>query len=89
MVLLPQWTQQEQDPQPLNTHIPIGFFELPVVLAAQALLLPRVQDQAGGIASVPSRGEARVAIEPTNGVEIEMLEMPVSDRLRRDGLQEQ
>ena len=60
-----------------------------MVLAVQALLLPRVRDQVGGIASVLSRREAQVAVECVNGVEIEVLEMPVSDRLHRDGHQEQ
>ena len=49
-----------------------GFFELPVALGAQ-VLLPHVQDQAGGIASVTiNRGDAPIAV----GREIEMLEIP-------------
>jgi len=70
-VLLPQ-------PTPI-TPIRIGFFGLPAALAAQARLLPRVQDQAGGIASVAiNRGEAPVEV----GREIEMLEIPKHLRLR-------
>ena len=44
MVLPPQETP--------NTRMRVGFFELPVALAVQALLLPHVQDQAGGIALI-------------------------------------
>jgi len=48
-----------------------------VALAAQALLLPPVQDQAGGIATVTiNRGEAPVEV----GREIEMLEIPMLER---------
>ena len=60
-------------------RIPIGFFELPVALAVQALL-PRVQDQVGGIASVTiNRGGARAEA----GREIEMLEIPMLGREHR------
>jgi len=56
-----------------------------VALAAQALLLPPVQDQAGGIAMVTiNRGEAPVKV----GRKIEMLEIPMlehEDRRLRDG----
>jgi len=80
MVLLPQETS--------NTRIRIGVFELPVVLAVQALLL-RIQDQAGGMASVTTnRGEAPVEVGHANGMEIEMLEIPMlgrEDRRLPDG----
>ena len=67
-----------------NTHIRIGFFDLPVVLAVQAFL-PCVQDQAGRIAPVTiNRGEARVEV----GREIEMLKILMvwrEHRRLRDG----
>lgn len=56
------------------------FFELPVVLAAQSLLLLRVYDQPCGIASAINRGGARVKVGHTNMVEIEMPEIPASVR---------
>jgi len=59
-----------------NTHIRIGCFELPLALAAQ-VLLPRVQDQAGGILSVLDKGEARVELGRMSGVEAEMQEIPM------------
>jgi len=69
MVLPPQETP--------NTRMRIGFFELPVALAVQVLLPPRVQDQAGGIASVTiDRGEARAEV----GREIERLKMSTFGR---------
>jgi len=69
MVLPPQETP--------NTRIRIGFFELPVALAVQVLLPPRVQDQAGEIASVTiDRGEARAEV----GREIERLKMSMFGR---------
>ena len=48
-----------------------------MALAAQALLLPRVQDRAGGIASVLNRGEAQVRV---GRVEIEKREIPMLGR---------
>jgi hypothetical protein len=82
--------QQQQEPETPNIHMPTGFFEFPVVLAAQVLLLPCVQDQAGEIASGVNRG-ARVGAGRANRVEIEMLEISVSvheDRQVRGGLHE-
>jgi hypothetical protein len=65
--------------------IRIGFFGLPVALVAQALLLPHVQDQAGGITFITmNRGEAPVEV----GREIKMLGIPMlerQDRRLRDG----
>ena len=51
-----------------------------MVLAAQSLLVLRVYDQPGGIASAINQGEARVNVGHTNMVEIEMLEIPGSVR---------
>ena len=62
-----------------NTRMRVGFFELPVALAVQALL-PHVQDQAGGITSITiSRGEAQVEV----GHEIGMLKIPMFEREHR------
>ena len=63
------------------------FFDLLVVLAAHSLLLLRVYDQPGGMASALNRGGARAKVGHTNMVEIEMLVIPASVgevRLPRD-----
>jgi hypothetical protein len=66
---------------PPNTRTCIGFFELPVALVVQVLLFPCIQDQTGGIASVTiNRGEAPIKVGRANGMEIEMLEMPMFER---------
>ena len=71
MVLPPQETP--------NSSIHISFFELPVALAIQALLL-RVQDQASGVALVTiNRGEAQVE----GGREIKMVKTPMFGREHR------
>jgi hypothetical protein len=59
-----------------HTHTFWFFFERPVVLAGQ-VLLPRVQDQVGGMPLVINRGVARVEVGHTNVVEIEI---PTSER---------
>ena len=63
---------------PAHTYA-LGFFGLPAALAAQ-VLLPCVQGQADGIASVINRGGAQVDVGYANVVEIKMLEIPTSGR---------
>jgi len=64
---------RSRHPTPVYASV---FFELPVVLAAQALL-PRVQDQAGESVLVTINiGEARVEV----GREIERLKIPMFGR---------
>ena len=73
MVLPPQETP--------NTRTRIGFFELPVALEVQALLLPCVQDQAGGIASVTINREPPVKVGANTQVAAaERRQMPMTPR---------
>ena len=66
-----------------------SIYRCPMALAAQAPLLPHVQNQADRIASATVNTEKlRVKVGHANGVKIEMLEIPIlecKDHCLRDG----